>query len=180
MVKAMRFIMTPEQQALFMTSIEHFQEIARQNRFPENNSVPHDRERCVICHPELLPLDPFVIYLETVTQSVKVRRPKLDEDLVEAITGDLALLGEPSNLSLQALRSGVPQALDELRGWLREALSTGLELLSIHSSSSLEFSLDAAQSPELAALVAAKIEEILVYQQNNSASGSSADPAKRT
>jgi hypothetical protein len=175
----MRFKMTPEQQALFITSIEHFQEIARQNRFPENGSVPHDRAQCVICHPQLLPLDPFVVYLEIVTQSVKVRRPRLDEDLVDAITGDLALLGEPSNLSLQALRAGVPQALDDLRGWLREALSTGLELLSIHSASSREFSLDDAKSPELAALVAAKVEEILVYQQNNSPSGSSAEVTEK-
>jgi len=171
--------MTSEQQALFINSIEHFREIARQNRFPENGSVPHDTEQCVICHPELLPLDPFVIYLETVTQCVKVRRPRLDEGLVEAITGDLALLGAPSNLSLQALRAGVPQALDDLRGWLRDALSTGLELLSIHSSNSLEFSLDDAKSPELAALVAAKVEEILVYQQNHSTTGSLADPAEQ-
>jgi hypothetical protein len=160
--------MTPREKALFTHTINHFQEIARQNRFPENGSIPHDRERCVICHPELLPLDPLVIYLEVVTQSVKMRRPRFDEELVEAIRGDRALLGEESSLSLADLRAGIPPALAELNNWLREALTTGLELVSIHSPTSREFSLDDARSPELTALVAAKIEEIIAYQKMNS------------
>jgi len=160
--------MTPREKALFTHTINHFQEIARQNRFPENGSIPHDRERCVICHPELLPLDPLVIYLEVVTQSVKMRRPRFDEELVEAIRGDRALLGEESSLSLADLRAGIPPALAELNNWLREALTTGLELVSIHSPTSREFSLDDARSPEWTALVAAKIEEIIAYQKMNS------------
>ena len=44
--------MTPEASSAFTYTVEHFKEIARQNRFAENRSVAHDVGRCLICHPE--------------------------------------------------------------------------------------------------------------------------------
>ena len=146
-------------------TISHFQEVARQNRFPENARIEHDTSRCVICHPELLPQEPFATYLEVVAQSVKVRRPKWDADLVDAINGDRELQGQPSKVTLAALQNGDSEALSALHEWLRDAVTTGLELLGIHSASSRDFSLDDAETPELIALVAEKIDEIIRYQK---------------
>jgi len=78
--------MTREQESLIQYTVSHFEDVARQNRFPENGSIAHDTERCLICHPERAPLPPFAVYLEVVAQSVKVRRPSLDQELVDAIT----------------------------------------------------------------------------------------------
>jgi hypothetical protein len=146
-------------------TIKHFQEVARQNRFPENARIEHDTGRCVICHPELLPQEPFATYLEVVAQSVKVRRPKWDADLVDAINGDLELQGLPSKVTLAALWGGDSEALSALHEWLRDAVTTGLELLGIHSASSRDFSLEDAATPELRALVVEKIDEIIRYQK---------------
>jgi hypothetical protein len=146
-------------------TITHFQEVARQNRFPENATVPHDRSRCVICHPELLPQDPFVTYLEVVIQSIKVRRPTWDSDLLDAINGDRELQGLPADITLAALHRGDPKAMTALHDWLRDAVTTGLELLGIHSPSSREFSLEDTLSLEMHALVTQKINEIILYQQ---------------
>jgi len=55
-------VLTPEQKALLDYTISHFEDIARQNRFLENSTIRHDTKRCVICQPELLPLDPFTTY----------------------------------------------------------------------------------------------------------------------
>ena len=146
-------------------TIRHFQEVARQNRFPENARIEHDTGRCVICHPELLPQEPFATYLEVVAQSVKVRRPKWDADLVDAINGDYELQGLASRVTLVSLQSGDSEALSALHQWLRDAVTTGLELLGIHSDSSGDFSIEDACTPELRALVAEKIDEIILYQK---------------
>jgi hypothetical protein len=146
-------------------TVSHFQEVARQNRFPENARIEHDVSRCVICHPELLPQEPFATYLEVVVQSIKVRRPKWDADLVDAINGDRELQGLPSKVTLAALQSGDSEALSALHEWLQDAVTTGFELLGIHSVSSSDFSLEDAGTPELRALVSGKIDEIIEYQQ---------------
>ena len=57
--------MNPEPRTVLSRTIEHFKEIARQNRFAENGNFEHDSHLCLICHPELFPVDPFVIYPES-------------------------------------------------------------------------------------------------------------------
>ena len=159
--------MTPEQRSCLSYTVEHLREVARQNRFAEIASVAHDASRCVICHPELLPLDPFITYLEVITPSVKVRRPCLDTALVDAINGDLALLGAPVEMSLESLLAEETQAVAYWHDWIRDALSTGLDLLAIHSPTSLEFSPDQPESAEQASLIETKIREIMDYQKDN-------------
>ena len=137
--------MNPEPQSLLSRTIEHFKEIARQNRFAENGNFEHDSSLCLICHPELFPVDPFVIYLRVATEAVKVRRPFLDQVLIEEINNDLTFLGESGRISKESLLEGDPKSLRFWSGWVREALSTGLGLLSIHSITSVEFSLEEAE-----------------------------------
>lgn len=157
--------LTAAQLDLLSYTINHFQEIARQNRFAENSSVPHDVERCVICHPDRLPLDPFHTYLEVVTQSIKIRRPALDEGLVEQINGDLAMAGETRRLTLDALLAGAPEAVDQWKSWIHEAMATGLGLLSVHSDTSLDFDLEEVQEQGHAALIEEKTGELMQFQR---------------
>lgn len=144
---------TPTQQESLQYTISHFQEIARQNRFAENASIAHDAERCLICHPERFPQDPFRTYLDVVTQSIKIRRPALDEGLVEQINGDLAIAGEARRVSLEDLRGGVPEAVELWRQWIRDAMATGLALVSVHSATSLDFDLDEAEETGHSAVI---------------------------
>jgi hypothetical protein len=168
--------MIREQESLLQYTVSHFEDIARQNRFPENGSIAHDTERCLICHPERVPLPPFAVYLEVIAQSVKVRRPSLDQELVDAINGDRQLMGISKELPLEDFLLETPEALDCWSDWLREAMNTGLSLLSIHSPASLEFDLD---DPELAeafsGLIQEKIQEIMDHQKSSRASGPAPD-----
>jgi hypothetical protein len=148
-------------------TIEHFKEIARQNRFAENRSIAHETNRCLICHPELCPTDPFVVYLKVVAESVKVRRPRLDQDLVEELNRDLELAGEPAWISREALMEGNPKAILCWSEWVREALATGLSLLSIHSNTSCEFSLEEAEARGLEAMVETTVKEIMAFQKQH-------------
>jgi len=50
---------------------------------------------------------------------------------------------------------------------MREALSTGLGLLSIHSNTSLEFALDEAEDQRLGPIVEAAVKEIMAFQRQN-------------
>ncbi|SMC20824.1 hypothetical protein SAMN02746041_01023 [Desulfacinum hydrothermale DSM 13146] len=130
---------------LLQETMDHFQRIARENRFAENAAVPHDRDRCLVCRPEKASGDPFMVYVEVVARSIPERRPTLDEDLVAAVNEDLALYGHRQTITLKDLEEGSEEALKAWRLWVRNALDTGLELLSIHSPTSREFSLDDAQ-----------------------------------
>jgi len=160
-------IMTSEQRDIFSYTILHFQEVARQNRFPENSTVEHDVGRCAICHPELLPLDPFVIYLEVVTESVKVRRPRLDESFVDEINKDLALMDSSFRVSGESLLAGERKSVQCWSAWIRDAITTGLDLLSVHCKTSREFSLDEAEDQGWGELVENKVQELITYQKNN-------------
>ena len=148
-------------------TIEHFKEIARQNRFAENSSFEHESKVCLICHPELFPVDAFIIYLNVVTEAIKVRRPSLDRSFIEEINRDLEFLGEPGRISRQSLLGDDPQALRFWSGWVREALATGLGLLSIHSKTSHEFTLEQAENQGLGHIVEARLKEIMAFQKQN-------------
>ncbi len=156
-----------EQKANLEYTIEHFKEIARQNLFAENKTVPHDSGRCLICHPEVFLVDAFIIYLRVVTESVKVRRPRLDQGLVDEINGDLELMGESVRISRQALLEGDRKAVELWSGWVREALATGLALLSIHSTTSREFTLEGAEAQGYQHIIAARVNEIMDFQREN-------------
>lgn len=159
--------MTPEQTERLSYTVSHFKEVARRNRFAENNKVEHDEKRCVICHPELLSLDPFETYLEVVAQSVKVRRPRLDGDLVDEINKDLDLLGLDFRVSVDSLLSGDQNAVSYWSDWIRDALATGLGLLSIHSKTSMDFSLEEGEERGLGGAVESRVQEIMSYQKLN-------------
>lgn len=146
-------------------TLSHFEEIARQNRFPENNVIAHDASRCLICHPERAEAGAFAFYLEVVARSVLIRRPKLDAPLVEAINDDLSLSGETRRVSLEACAAGEQLALLAWEEWTRNALATGLGLLSIHSGTSLEFDLDEEEEAGNGALVREKSAWIMAAQR---------------
>jgi hypothetical protein len=148
-------------------TIEHFKKVARDNRFAENNKVEHKEDLCLICHPESFHGDPFAVYLKVVAESVKVRRPSLDQGLIDEINSDLELMGESGRITGQSLLKGEPRALECWSGWVREALSTGLGLLSIHSSTSLEFTLEEAEDLGLGQHVEAAVNEIMAFQRQN-------------
>ncbi len=151
----------------FRYTVEHFKEIARRNRFPENARIEHQRERCLICHPERADRDPFRVYLAVVVESVLVRRPRIDEDLVAAVNSDLELMGygDERRISLESLEGGDPEALSCLGQWLRNAIDTGLELLSIHSPGAREFNLEEMEAAGYGSLIAAAIDEIVRRQR---------------
>jgi hypothetical protein len=159
--------MTPAPGSLLARTIEHFKEIARQDRFAENRSFEHGANFCLICHPEFFPVDPFVVYLRVVTEAIKVRRPRLDQSLLEEINSDLELLGEPGRISMQSLLEGDREAFRFWSGWVREALTTGLGLLSIHSDTSLEFTLEEAEGRGFRHIVEARVNEIMAFQRQN-------------
>jgi hypothetical protein len=159
--------MTPKRWFLLSQTIEHFKEIARQNRFAENSSFEHERDLCLICHPELFPIDPFVVYLKVATEAIKVRRPRLDQGLIEEINSDLEFLGEPGRISKESLQEGDQKALRFWSEWVREALATGLGLLSIHSKTSLEFTLEEAERRGLSHLIEARVKDIMAFQKHN-------------
>jgi hypothetical protein len=148
-------------------TIEHFKEIARQNRFAENRSIAHETNRCLICHPELSPTDPFVVYLKVTAESVKVRRPRLDQDLVEELNRDLELMGEAAWISREGLIEGDPKAILCWSAWVREALATGLSLLSIHSNTSREFTLEEAETLGRKHIIEKRVKEIIAFQKQH-------------
>lgn len=148
-------------------TITHFAEIARQNRFAENSAIEHDGTRCVICHPERLPLEPLAVYLEVITPAIKQRRPKLDQSLVDEINSDLALMGSAERVELTELLAADPSAVALWAQWLRTAIAVGLDLLSIHSASSLEFDLDEATGPGRERRIEEKIKELMDFQRSN-------------
>lgn len=157
--------MTPN--SFLSYTVSHFKEVARQNRYAENGSIEHDRSRCAICHPELVPLHPFEVYLEVVVESVKVRRPRLDQELVDEINSDLALAGINARVSLDSLEAEEEQALQYWSDWIREAISTGLGLLSVHGPESYEFYLDDLENESFEDLVREKIAHIIRFQKEN-------------
>jgi hypothetical protein len=157
--------LTPEERACLEYTTAHFEEIARQNRFAENATVTHDEARCVICHPDRIRQDPFRTYLDVITPSVLVRRPRLDQDLADAINEDLAMEGEAYRVTLAALQSGEERALWAWKAWLRSALATGLGLLSVHSATSLDFDLDEAEAQGMGVAIEDKVNEILIAQK---------------
>lgn len=156
---------TAEQMDCLEYTVLHFQEVARQNRFAENSSIEHDAERCVICHPDLVPQDRFLTYLHVITPSVLVRRPCLDQELVDEINGDLAMGGEEYRVSLASLAGGEERAVQCWEDWVRTALATGLGLLSIHSPTSLDFDLDEAEEQGMGAAVKQRVNEIIEVQR---------------
>jgi hypothetical protein len=157
--------MTPSEPSLIEYTLSHFVEIARQNRFPENNVIDHDASRCGICHPERLGAEAFNLYLEVVARSVLVRRPRLDPALVDAINEDLALSGEAYRVSFESCAAGEEQSVQAWKEWIRNALATGLGLLSIHSATSLEFDLDEEEMAGNGKIISEKTDEIMTAQK---------------
>ncbi|NSW86271.1 MAG: hypothetical protein HPY84_08120 [Syntrophobacteraceae bacterium] len=159
--------MTEEHESLLNYTIAHFQEIARQNRFSENSLFEHDSSRCVICNPDLLPQPAQATYLKVAAESIKVRRPALDQGLVEEINRDLELMRLAPTVTLQALLSGDRHACECWARWVRDALETALGLLSVHSCTSRELDLDEADTEGMQNYVEGHIRRIMRFQLEN-------------
>ena len=157
----------PREDTLWRYTLEHFREIARQNRFPENASIPHDSNQCLICHPEKVTEPPFKIYLRVVAEAIKVRRPSIDQDLIDTINNDLALMGEPIKITQEAILKGEEHAVQAWRNWVREAIETALEMLSVHSDTSHELSLEDGERLGFEAEIEGVIDEIMNYQRTH-------------
>ena len=146
-------------------TFSHFKEVARRNLMAENSTVAHDRDRCAICNPDLAGKDPFPGYLEVIVGAVLVRRPRLDESLLAAINSDREMTGQASDLTLARLLDGDRDALQSWEAWVREALATGLGLLSVHSPTSLDFDLDEQEAIGHGPLIESKIRHIMEMQK---------------
>jgi hypothetical protein len=149
----------------FNYTISHFKEIARLNLFAENGTIEHDSGRCAVCNPGILGSDPFSVYLEVIAESVLVRRPKLDEALVAEINADRAMIGLEADATVDRLLAGDQDASKSWEAWVREALATGLGLLSIHSPTSLDFDLDEQEELGHGPLIKAAIRHIIDSQK---------------
>lgn len=159
--------MASQEKLMDRYTVAHFQEIARQNRFAENSQVPHDVEMCGICHPEKMSMNPFHFYLKVVTQSIKVRRPRLDEELLAQMNEDLAMMGVSRELSMDQLLRGEEVALETWKDWIRDALATGLSLLAVHSGTSLDFDLDEEKEGGKEDVIESSVLEIMEHQKRN-------------
>ncbi len=159
--------MTGQHKQMEDYTVAHFQEIARQNRFPENAHIPHDKDMCGICHPDKTNMDPFHFYLKVVTQSIKVRRPRLDKHLLAQMNEDLAMMGISRELSMDQLLHGQEEALEIWKDWIRDALATGLSLLAVHSGTSLEFDLEEAKERGMGDVIESSVLEIMEHQKRN-------------
>jgi hypothetical protein len=146
-------------------TVSHFKEIARQNLFAENSKIPHDVRRCAVCNPDIAGRDPFSVYLEVIVESVLVRRPRLDEALVDEINGDRAMAGLKMNLTVMSLLSEDMDSLDSWAAWVRDALAAGLGLLSIHSPTSLDFDLNEQEAIGHGPLIQSRIRYIMDRQK---------------
>ena len=146
-------------------TFSHFKEVARQNLMAENAGISHDRERCAVCNAGLAGPDPFPVYLGVITEAVLVRRPKLDEALVAAMNSDRELEGLDGDITVARLLSGDEDALGSWVQWARDALATGLGLLSVHSPTSLDFDLDEQEMNGHGQLIESKIRHIIETQK---------------
>lgn len=146
-------------------TVAHFKEIARQNLFAENSKIPHDLGQCAVCNPDIVGQDPFSVYLEVIVESVLVRRPRLDEALVDEINGDRAMAGFKTNVTVMSLLDEDMDSLDSWAAWVRDALAVGLGLLSIHSPTSLDFDLNEQEGIGHGPLIESKIRYIMGRQK---------------
>ncbi len=153
-------------------TISHFKEIARRNLFAENAKIPHDNSNCAICNPGIIGEEAFPVYLEVIVSSILVRRPQLDETLVAEVNRDRAMAGLPADLTVKRFLTGDRIALDSWIAWVREALSTGLGLLSVHSSTSIDFDLEEQVEAGNGALIQSKIKFIVDQQMKTAQKGS--------
>ncbi len=146
-------------------TVAHFKEIARQNRSAENAEIPHDRDLCAICNAEVAGPDPFAVYLEVVVEQILVRRPELDDALIAELNSDREMAGLKKDVTASRLLGGDRDAMESWGGWVRDALATGLGLLSIHSAQSLDFDLDEQEEAGRGPLIESKIQHIIEVQR---------------
>lgn len=142
----------------------HFQKIAEENRFPENASIEHNKDMCLICHPENIPGDSFRFCLDLIVSCILKRRPRIDESLVEAINEEMAMLGEDYRVTLEDLMEEKPEAIRAWRMWAWSSINTGLEMLSMHSQNAPYFQLEDVDD-EQDAYVRQKLEEFYKLQR---------------
>lgn len=116
-------------------TIGHFVKLARENRFPENGRIPHDTTKCLVCNHEQIQGDARSFLLDLVLECISERRPKLDDDLVEAIKEELAMQGVNSMIDWKDLVEGSPEAFEAWKIWAWNAINTAFDMLSMHGDS---------------------------------------------
>lgn len=116
-------------------TLDHFTKLARENRFPENGKIPHDTTRCLVCNYEQIEGKPESFLFDLVVECIAERRPKLDEDLVEAIKEELTMNGIDGEINLKDLIADSPEAFQAWRIWAWNAINTAFDMLSMHGKS---------------------------------------------
>ncbi|MCX7823652.1 MAG: hypothetical protein N2260_09470 [Syntrophobacterales bacterium] len=127
---------------------DHFIRLARENRFPENDRIPHDRDRCLVCHPEAIKGNSSLFFLDLVVECISERRSKIDEDLIQAIKEELEMNGMDRGVELEGLLEGDQKAFEAWRLWAWNAINTAFEMLSIHGDSAPYLQLEDGFSEE--------------------------------
>ncbi|SFM93352.1 hypothetical protein [Thermodesulforhabdus norvegica] len=145
----------------------HFERIAEENRFPENASIEHDSNMCLICHPENIPGDSFKFCLDLIVSCILKRRPRIDESLIEAVNEEMEMLGEDYRITLQELLNEEPEAVKAWQMWARSSINTGLEMLSMHSQNAPYYQLDDLDESR-SQYVRQKLEEFFRLQKGTS------------
>lgn len=127
---------------------DHFTKLARENRFPENNKIDHDRGRCLVCHPEEIKGNVQLFLLDLVVECILERRPEFDENLLQAIKEELEAIKSDTEIDLESLLQARPDAFKAWRLWALNAINTAFEMLSIHGNSVPYLQIEDNFSPE--------------------------------
>jgi len=120
----------------------HFLKLARENRFPENGKIAHDKDMCLVCYPELIEGKVSSFFFDLILECIAERRPKIDEDLITAIKEELSMEGLDDDIDLEKLKQNDPEAFQKWRVWAWNAVNTAFEMLSLHSASTPYFQLE--------------------------------------
>jgi hypothetical protein len=144
----------------------HFIKLARENRFPENGKISHDKDMCLVCHPELIEGNVPLFFFDLILDCIAERRPKIDEDLLTAIKEELTMQELDDDIDLEKLKQNDPEAFQKWRMWAWSAVNTAFEMLSLHSASTPYLQLEDTFSENE---IEAKLKQLFEKQRSNTA-----------
>jgi len=127
--------MSPTYSQMLDYTRNHFIKLARENRFPENGKIYHDKNMCLACHPEFIEGNVPSFFFDLILDCIAERRPKIDEDLLTAIKEELTMQELDDDIDLEKLKQNDPEAFQKWRMWAWSAINTAFEMLSLHSAS---------------------------------------------
>ncbi len=146
-------------------TFDHFQKLARENRFPEHAKIPHREALCLICHPEKIEGDVFGLVLRLVTACIAERRPICDTSLISAIEEELAINEQEGQVTLEGLLNGDPEAAKAWRVWAWNSINVAFEMLSMHGAHAPSLSLEEAVAEGKEAVIEEALRTLLERQK---------------